>query len=172
MTICSGWARLNDRFWVFYRKLDGLFVMYTDWGGMFQSLKVALRSISQCNELYERVKEALKEHCLNICRLSYLQCENLKFSVSKWQLLFIFRFSVPHLTYCKQSYHAQNETIYGFEPGSEQRLALDAKLKQYNSELFDIPLVIGDEEIRTKNVQFQVKVWHFFYRFSEFFLNL
>lgn len=64
---------------------------------------------------------------------------------------------MPHLTYCKQSYRAKNETIYGFEPGSEQRLALDAKLKQYNSELFDIPLVIGDEEIRTKNVQFQVK---------------
>lgn len=83
-----------------------------------------------------------------------------------------FRFSVPRPIYCKQFYHAKNETIYGFEPGSEQRLALDAKLKQYNSELFDVPLVIGDEEIRTKNVQFQVKVRCFFYILSDFFLNL
>lgn len=66
------------------------------------------------------------------------------------------RFAAGRLTSCSL-YHATNDPIYGFEPGTEQRLALDAKLKEYNSKVFEVPIVAGDEEIRTKNVRYQVK---------------
>src|SRR6218665_801671 len=72
-------------------------------------------------------------------------------------IYFCVRFAASHLSPCSR-YHAVNERIYGFEPGTEQRLALDAKLKEYNSKVFDVPIVIGDQEIRTKTVRYQVKV--------------
>ena len=35
---------------------------------------------------------------------------------------------------------------------------MDAKLKEYDNEIQEIPIVIGDEEIRTGEVRHQVRV--------------
>lgn len=78
------------------------------------------------------------------------------------------KFAASHLTPCSR-YHAVNEPIYGFEPGTEQRLALDAKLKEYNSKVFDVPIVIGDQEIRTKTVRYQVKPFDHGSHLSKFY---
>ena len=51
-----------------------------------------------------------------------------------------------------------NEPICGYESGTPQRVALEAKLKELGSKLHDIPIVIGDEEVRTKDVRYQLKV--------------
>jgi len=42
-----------------------------------------------------------------------------------------------------------NEPIMGFEPGSPERAALQAKYDEMTSKKIDIPLVIGGKEIRT-----------------------
>ena len=57
-----------------------------------------------------------------------------------------------------QEYVAKNEPILGYEKGSPERQQLDAKLKEYDSQLFQVPIVIGDEEIATKETKYQVKV--------------
>jgi 1-pyrroline-5-carboxylate dehydrogenase len=52
-------------------------------------------------------------------------------------------------------YHASNEPICMYNPGTKERAELDATLERYNSQVFEIPVVVGDEEIRTgtKHVQ-------------------
>jgi len=42
-----------------------------------------------------------------------------------------------------------NEPIKGYEPGSPERAALRVKLDELQSQQFDLPLVIGGEEVRT-----------------------
>lgn len=62
------------------------------------------------------------------------------------------------------SYKAYNEAIQDYKQGSKERIALNEKLLQYLSlnfadkkePLFDIPIIIGDREIRTENVKYQV----------------
>ena len=56
------------------------------------------------------------------------------------------------------NYQAVNEPIYGYEPGSTERNELEAKLKEYNSKVHEVPIIIGDEEIRTDEVRMQVRV--------------
>jgi len=56
-------------------------------------------------------------------------------------------------------YHAVNEPIRMYEPGTSDRAKLDAALKQFNSTVHDIPVVIGDEEIRSGEVHLQPKVF-------------
>ena len=56
------------------------------------------------------------------------------------------------------NYQAVNEPIYGYEAGSTERTELEAKLKEYNSKVHEVPIIIGDEEIRTKDVKTQVRV--------------
>lgn len=57
-----------------------------------------------------------------------------------------------------ENYRAQNEPVYDYLPGSKERIALDAKLKEYDSKVHEIPIVIGDQEITTKDVLYQVRV--------------
>jgi hypothetical protein len=57
-------------------------------------------------------------------------------------------------------YHATNEPICMYNPGTKERAQLDEALKKFNSQVFDIPVVVGDEEIRTGRVESQLKVDH------------
>jgi len=45
-----------------------------------------------------------------------------------------------------------NEPILGYAPGSPEKIALKAKLKELRSQQIEIPLVIDGKEIRTKNL--------------------
>ena len=57
-----------------------------------------------------------------------------------------------------EGYQAKNEPIYGYEKGSPERLELDEKLAQYSSTVHDVPIVIGDDEIRSGKTMHQVMV--------------
>lgn len=50
----------------------------------------------------------------------------------------------------------KNEPILGYLPGSKERKELESALKEVAGNVEDVPIVIGDEEIRTKNVRHQV----------------
>lgn len=56
-----------------------------------------------------------------------------------------------------QNYVAVNEPILKYEEGSDEKKALAQTLEKYKGKTEDIPIVIGDEEIRTKEVKFQVE---------------
>lgn len=56
-----------------------------------------------------------------------------------------------------QNYVAVNEPILKYEEGSDEKKALVQTLEKYKGKTEDIPIVIGDEEIRTKEVKFQVE---------------
>lgn len=48
--------------------------------------------------------------------------------------------------------------VSGYLPGSKERKELESALKEVAGNVEDVPIVIGDEEIRTKNVRHQVMV--------------
>ena len=56
------------------------------------------------------------------------------------------------------SYKAVNEPIWEYLPGSKERIELEAKLKEYDSKVHEIPIVIGDEEMTSSNIRYQVRV--------------
>lgn len=43
-------------------------------------------------------------------------------------------------------------------PGSKERKALEAALKEVSSNTEDVPIIIGGQEFRTKDVRYQVMV--------------
>ena len=54
-------------------------------------------------------------------------------------------------------YTAVNEPMSDYAPGSQERKDLEAAIKKYDDPV-DVPIVIGDEEIRTSDVRKQVAV--------------
>ncbi len=46
----------------------------------------------------------------------------------------------------------KNEPIHSYAPETPERRALQAQLETYNSEVFDIPMIINGEEVRTNNI--------------------
>jgi len=46
----------------------------------------------------------------------------------------------------------RNEPVKGFTPGSPEKKALKAKLKEMSSKTIEIPIIIGDKVIKTKNL--------------------
>ncbi|XP_059177209.1 delta-1-pyrroline-5-carboxylate dehydrogenase, mitochondrial-like [Physella acuta] len=54
------------------------------------------------------------------------------------------------------AYTAVNEPMLDFGPGSQERKDLENTLKKYIGQTIDVPIVIGDEEIRTKDVRKQL----------------
>ncbi|KAK7093686.1 delta-1-pyrroline-5-carboxylate dehydrogenase, mitochondrial-like [Littorina saxatilis] len=56
-----------------------------------------------------------------------------------------------------KGYQAVNEPLLEYRPGSKESKELEETLKRYEGTVFDIPIVIGDEEIRTKDVKAQVR---------------
>ena len=68
----------------------------------------------------------------------------------------------------------KNEPIFGYLPGSAERVALEASLEKYNNSTEDVPIVIGGKEYRTDDVRYQVmphnhqkKVAKFYYATPE-----
>ncbi|ELU02181.1 hypothetical protein CAPTEDRAFT_218806 [Capitella teleta] len=55
------------------------------------------------------------------------------------------------------SYTATNEAVLGYEAGSPERKELEEKIKFYDSQVHDVPIVVGDEEIRNNDVRYQVR---------------
>ncbi|OWF37163.1 delta-1-pyrroline-5-carboxylate dehydrogenase, mitochondrial-like [Mizuhopecten yessoensis] len=55
-----------------------------------------------------------------------------------------------------EPYVAVNEPMPEYAPGSKEKKELDACLAKYQNHVEDIPIVIGDEEIRTNQVHHQV----------------
>jgi len=56
-----------------------------------------------------------------------------------------------------EGYKAVNEPVYEYLEGSKERNELEAKLKEYNEKVSEIPIVIGDAELTTTDVRYQVK---------------
>lgn len=52
--------------------------------------------------------------------------------------------------------------VVGYLPGSKERKELERALQETASKVEDVPIVIGDEEIRTKHVKHQVMVSIFY----------
>ncbi|XP_050414417.1 delta-1-pyrroline-5-carboxylate dehydrogenase, mitochondrial [Patella vulgata] len=55
-----------------------------------------------------------------------------------------------------QTYEPVNEPLLDYAPGSSERKEVEEALKRYNQQVADIPIVIGDEEIRSGPELFQV----------------
>lgn len=55
----------------------------------------------------------------------------------------------------------KNEPILDYKKGSPERTALEEALKKYQATVTDIPIIIGSEEHKTKDVQQQVMVCEF-----------
>lgn len=45
-------------------------------------------------------------------------------------------------------------------PGSKERKEIEAELKKLSDNVEDIPIIIGNEKIKTENVRYQVMVRH------------
>lgn len=45
-----------------------------------------------------------------------------------------------------------------YGPGSQERNDLDEALRRFENKVVDIPIVVGDEEIRTIHIQHQLRV--------------
>ena len=52
----------------------------------------------------------------------------------------------------------KNEPLYGYMPGSPERVELEAALVKYSDVTEDVPIVIGGKEYRTDDVRYQVMV--------------
>ena len=48
--------------------------------------------------------------------------------------------------------------MFDYAPGTQERKNIDEAIKKREGEIKDIPIVIGDEEIRTNDVKYQVCV--------------
>lgn len=57
-----------------------------------------------------------------------------------------------------ESFVAANEPMPSYGPDSPERKQLYEALNKYKDKTTDIPIVIGDEEFRTKDVRYQVMV--------------
>lgn len=53
---------------------------------------------------------------------------------------------------------AENEPMPSYAPYSDERKTLEEKLETYDGRVEDVPIVIGEEEIRTDQVRYQVCV--------------
>ena len=56
------------------------------------------------------------------------------------------------------SFHAVNEPLLEYLKESDERKRVQGALKRLSSQIIDVPIVVGDKEIRTKEFQFQVQV--------------
>ena len=55
----------------------------------------------------------------------------------------------------------QNEPVLEFKSGSSERAAVEKALKEIQCKTEDVPIVIGNEEVWTKDVKYQVCVSKF-----------
>lgn len=52
----------------------------------------------------------------------------------------------------------RNEPVLEYRPGSSERKQLEDVLKKYSGSTYEVPIVIGKEELQTNNVQYQLMV--------------
>ena len=57
-----------------------------------------------------------------------------------------------------QTFIAANERMPTYGPDSKERKELQETLDKWKDKTVDVPIVIGDEEIRTKDVRYQAMV--------------
>ncbi|ESO03519.1 hypothetical protein HELRODRAFT_191851 [Helobdella robusta] len=68
-----------------------------------------------------------------------------------------FLLAKPLRFYSSYTYQATNEPILSYEKGTKERDSLIEKLKNYNSGIHEVPIVVGDKEYTTDIVKYQVK---------------
>lgn len=56
-----------------------------------------------------------------------------------------------------QEFDLRNEPVLEYLPGSQERKDLEKALKEASNETKEVPIVIGDKEYKTSDVQYQVK---------------
>ena len=56
------------------------------------------------------------------------------------------------------NYKAENEPMPEYRPGSKEFLELENALKKYQAGVTDVPIVIGDQELTSSDVRYQVSV--------------
>lgn len=58
-------------------------------------------------------------------------------------------------------------------PGSKERKEIEAELKRMSDNVEDVPIIIGNEKFKTKDVRYQVMVSNFgiLYRYMYFLYN-
>lgn len=55
-----------------------------------------------------------------------------------------------------KDFPVENEPILGYRKGSNERKELEKELEKARNEVKDVPIMIAGEEIRTKDVRYQV----------------
>ena len=65
---------------------------------------------------------------------------------------------VPKSDIAVTDFTIKNEPMFGYMPGSPERIELEAALVKYSDVTEDVPIVIGGKEYRTDDVQYQVMV--------------
>ena len=65
---------------------------------------------------------------------------------------------VPKSDIIVNDFTVKNEPLYGYMPGSPERVELEAALVKYSDVTEDVPIVIGGKEYRTDDVRYQVMV--------------
>ncbi|EAA09247.4 delta-1-pyrroline-5-carboxylate dehydrogenase, mitochondrial [Anopheles arabiensis] len=63
----------------------------------------------------------------------------------------------------------ENEPILGYRKGSKERKELESALKKAASKMEDVPIVIGSEEIRSKEVRHQVMPHNHKHKLAQFY---
>ncbi|MBN3287029.1 AL4A1 protein, partial [Polyodon spathula] len=119
----------------------------------------------------------------------YKRCILLLRYTSPWQVLSLFLFcawflieSKPNLlqklhcghtvqqfrTYPCAAVEVKNEPILDFKPGSSERDALQKALKELKGKTEEIPCVIGDEHVWTKEIRYQLSPYNHSHKLAKF----
>lgn len=69
----------------------------------------------------------------------------------------IRRFGVSASCSSSGAFKAKNEPILSYERLTKERQQLEVKLSEFQNKVHDVPVVIGDEEIRKGDGKYQVK---------------
>ncbi|KAL3862473.1 hypothetical protein ACJMK2_008437 [Sinanodonta woodiana] len=72
-------------------------------------------------------------------------------------------------TYNVQTFKAKNEPVLAYAPRSVERNRLEETLEKYKGQTADIPLVIGSEEIRTSDIQYQLCPFDHCWKVAKFY---
>uniref|UniRef100_A0AAY4CLY3 Multifunctional fusion protein n=2 Tax=Denticeps clupeoides TaxID=299321 RepID=A0AAY4CLY3_9TELE len=71
-------------------------------------------------------------------------------------------------TFPRASVEVKNEPVLGFKAGSEERAELEKALKELKGKTEDIPCVVGDEHVWTKEIRYQVSPFNHSHKVAKF----
>ncbi|XP_068247598.1 delta-1-pyrroline-5-carboxylate dehydrogenase, mitochondrial-like [Palaemon carinicauda] len=66
-------------------------------------------------------------------------------------------------------FSVENEPLLGYMPGSPERAELEAALLKHESQMADIPIMIGDKEYRTDEIKHQVMPHNHSHKLAQFY---